>query len=198
MTHITTHDTTAGLRHKITHTAHVSIVAQDLGTTCKLGTMWLVPFCTVMWLLLGRCGQVVSPAAVYRQEISARTWPHYWWAPVLFCKLVMFTVRCELVSLLYRPFLPLYLSLSFGPSLTHSLFLSPSLPLSLSLFLRGGVWSTNDQHWWEADQATDLGHGKLLSLSSYTITPRDKPFHSPTKSTRCGEKWSSSDRLSDM
>ena len=83
-------------------------------------------------------------------------------------------------------------------SLIHSLFLSSSLPLSLSLFLRGGVWSTNDQHWWEADQATDLGHGKLLSLSSYTITPRDKPFHSPTKSNRCGEKWSSSDRLSDM
>ena len=48
-----------------------------------------------------------------------------------FLQMVMFTVRCELVSLLYRPFLPLYLSLSFGPSFTHSSSLPPSLYPSL-------------------------------------------------------------------
>ena len=108
----------------------------------------------------------MSSAAVYRQEIPACTRPHYWWVPVLFCKFVMFTVRCELILLLYGPLLPLYFSLSFGPSLTHSL--PPSLHRSLSLcFLRGGVWSANDQHWWEADQATNLGHGKLCCIKQY-------------------------------
>lgn len=53
-------------------------------------------------------------------------------------------------------------------SLPHSLSSSLPSPLSLSLcFLRGGVWSANDQHWWEADQATNLGHGKLCCIKQY-------------------------------
>ena len=149
---------------------------------------WLVQF---MWLLPGRCGQVVSPAAVYRQEIPTCSRPHYWWVYVLFCKFkfAMFTVRCTLFSLLYGPSHPLSPSplspshppLSLPSSLSPSPPLSPS-PLAPPLlssffsslpspslypslhFLRGGVWSTNDQHWWEADQTTNLGHGKLCCI----------------------------------
>ena len=161
-----------------------------------------------MWFLFGRRGQVMSSAAVYRQEIPARTRPHYWWVPVLFCKFVMSTVRCELVSLLYGPLLPLYLSLSFVPSLTHSLPPSLYRSLSLSLFSQGWSlereWSTlmGSRSSYKFGTRQVVLHQTIFQprfdLTRNTITPRGKPFHSPTKSNRCGEKWSSSDRLSYM
>ena len=130
---------------------------------------WLVQF---MWLLPGRCGQVVSPAAVYRQEIPTRARPHYWWVSVLFYKFkfAMFTVRCKPFSLLYGPSPPLSPSLSLpssllpplslssffssSPSPSLLLFFALSLPLPLSSFSQG--WSL--EHGWSTLMGNRLSY----------------------------------------
>lgn len=43
----------------------------------------------------------------------------------------------------------------------------PGFSLCDSVSLRSGVWSTYDQHRWEADQAPDLGHSRSGVIPLY-------------------------------